>query len=385
MLGWSCATRRAGRRGRRRRARARRAPRSRRRARDGGRARAALDAVAERGRGAVGALGIAAHQPGIAASSRRLRRAGGALRGPFVRRRRDRRRARRRRWRRRGWARPAASRTSCSFGVADHTPPGSCATASRSTARAGARRRSAWLALNPVEREDYRKTGCLEAEVAAAGIVRRLIWRIKAGDRSRVQDAVERRSRGDHASSMVLDAARAGDGVAISVVRDTAKYLGMAAANLVAHRRSRRCSCSAASWHRRRICCSSRCARRSRAACRAPMMEALRVVPATLGADAAAIGAARLALPRRMIVLSGADAGAARPHLSPGTLVIEGGRIAEIRSGAACGGHPRRSRSTATTSCPGSSTCTCTASTASTRSTAATPSRRSPRGSRATA
>ena len=48
----------------------------------------------------------------------------------------------------------------------------------------------AWLALNPVEREDYRKTGCLEAEVAAVGIVRRLIWRIKAGDRSRVQDKV---------------------------------------------------------------------------------------------------------------------------------------------------------------------------------------------------
>jgi hypothetical protein len=48
----------------------------------------------------------------------------------------------------------------------------------------------AWLALNPVEREDYRKIGCLEAEVAAAGIVRRLIWRIKAGDRSQVADAV---------------------------------------------------------------------------------------------------------------------------------------------------------------------------------------------------
>ena len=89
-----------------------------------------------------------------------------------------------------------------------------------------------WLALNPVEREDYRKTGCLEAEVAAAGIVRRLIWRIKAGDRSRVQDTVN----GDLSSityDLVVDAARAKDGVSISVMRDTAKYLGMAAANLV--------------------------------------------------------------------------------------------------------------------------------------------------------
>ena len=90
-----------------------------------------------------------------------------------------------------------------------------------------------WLALNPVEREDYRKTGCLEAEVAAIGIVRRLIWRIKAGDRSRVQDMANG-DLGAITAGLVLDAARDRDGVAISVMRDTAKYLGMAAANLVA-------------------------------------------------------------------------------------------------------------------------------------------------------
>jgi predicted NBD/HSP70 family sugar kinase len=90
----------------------------------------------------------------------------------------------------------------------------------------------AWLALNPVEREDYRKIGCLEAEVAAAGIVRRLIWRIKSGDNSSVKNAA-----GGNLSAItvdhVLDAARKGDGVCISVVRDTAKYLGMAASNLI--------------------------------------------------------------------------------------------------------------------------------------------------------
>ena len=48
----------------------------------------------------------------------------------------------------------------------------------------------AWLALNPVERDDYRRLGCLEAEAGSAGIVRRLIWRIKSGDRSRVLDMV---------------------------------------------------------------------------------------------------------------------------------------------------------------------------------------------------
>src|SRR5437868_6445494 len=68
---------------------------------------------------------------------------------------------------------------------------------------------------------------------ARAGIVRRLIWRIKSGDESRVQGVVNNDFSAitiDH----VLNGARSGDGVSISVVRDTAKYLGMAAANLVA-------------------------------------------------------------------------------------------------------------------------------------------------------
>lgn len=92
---------------------------------------------------------------------------------------------------------------------------------------------AAWLALNPVEREDYRRFGSLQAEIGAAGIVRRLVWRIKSGDRSRVLDM----AGGDIAAiqvQQIFDAARDGDGVSISVVRDTARYVGMAVANLVA-------------------------------------------------------------------------------------------------------------------------------------------------------
>jgi len=118
------------------------------------------------------------------------------------------------------------------FAVGDHTIGGLVRGGAAVTGARGRAGSVAWLALNPVEREDYRKIGCLEAEVAAAGIVRRLIWRIKAGDRSHVQDTVK-----EDLSAItlqhVLDGARAGDGVSISVVRDTAKYLGMAAANLV--------------------------------------------------------------------------------------------------------------------------------------------------------
>jgi glucokinase len=160
----------------------------------------------------------------------------------------------------------------------------------------GARGRAvsvAWLSLNPVEREDYRKAGCLEAEVAAAGIVRRMIWRIKAGDRSRVQELVK-----DDLSAItvehVLEAARSGDGVSISVVRDTARYLGMAAANLVAIADPEMLvlgglMASAADLLSDPI--------RAEIARRLPraMMDALRIETATLGTDAAAIGAARLA------------------------------------------------------------------------------------------
>lgn len=90
-----------------------------------------------------------------------------------------------------------------------------------------------WLALNPVEREDYRRLGCLEAEGGAAGIVRRLIWRVKSGDRSRVVDSAGGDFNAIHLDD-ILNAAREGDGVSISVIRDTVKYFAMAVSNIAA-------------------------------------------------------------------------------------------------------------------------------------------------------
>ena len=151
----------------------------------------------------------------------------------------------------------------------------------------------AWLPLNPVEREDYRKMGCLEAEVAALGIVRRLVWRIKAGDDSRILEAVGNdltKITAEH----VLAAARAGDGVSISVMRDTAKYLGMAAANLVlvvdpAMLVLGGIMADAADLLLEPV--------RTEIGRRLPrsMTDALAIATATLGVDAAAIGAARQA------------------------------------------------------------------------------------------
>ena len=151
----------------------------------------------------------------------------------------------------------------------------------------------AWLSLNPVEREDYRKIGCLEAEVASAGIVRRVIWRIKAGDKSRVADGVN----GDLSAITVddvLSAARSGDGVSISVMRDTAKYLGMAAANLVVIADPEMLVIGGIMATAGDLLLEPV---RSELARRLPRATfgALAIAPALLGVDAAAIGAARLA------------------------------------------------------------------------------------------
>ena len=177
------------------------------------------------------------------------------------------------------------------FGVGDHATAGVVSGGRAVTGAHGYEPMVGWLALNPVEREDYRKAGCLEAEVAAAGIVRRLVWRIKAGDRSRVQDKVNGELPAITAA-MVLDAARDKDGVSISVMRDTAKYLGMAAANLVVMTDPETLVLGGVMASARDLLLEPILWELSRKL-PGPMMEALKIVTASLGDDAPAIGAAR--------------------------------------------------------------------------------------------
>ena len=69
-----------------------------------------------------------------------------------------------------------------------------------------------WLSLNPVEREDYRRLGGLEAEISAGGIVRRIIWRIKSGEGS----TIVQQHHGDLTRitvEQVMQWARSGDGL----------------------------------------------------------------------------------------------------------------------------------------------------------------------------
>jgi glucokinase len=156
--------------------------------------------------------------------------------------------------------------------------------------RAGA---AAWFAFNPVERQDYRRFGSLAAEISMKGIAHRLSWRIQAGDRSRVLDmaggSVEAIT-----GPMVFDGARAGDGVAISVIRDTAKYIGMAIATFAAAIDPEVAVVSGT------VAAADLMLEPVRQECtrRLPpdAMNDFRVEFSTLGPDAIAIGAARLAL-----------------------------------------------------------------------------------------
>jgi predicted NBD/HSP70 family sugar kinase len=154
-----------------------------------------------------------------------------------------------------------------------------------------------WLALNPVERDDYRRLGCLEAEVGSQGIVRRLVWRIKAGDSSRVLDMA-----GGQMSEItvrhVFDAARAGDGVAIAVVRDTARYVGMAIGNLIAVLDPEVVVLGGLIADAGDLLIDPVRAEAARRISQAAAAH-VRIVPGSLGSDAAAIGAARAAMRAR--------------------------------------------------------------------------------------
>ena len=183
------------------------------------------------------------------------------------------------------------------FAIGEHVTAGLIVSGKVWTGAHGFAGSVSWLALNPVEREDYRRFGGLEAEVSAAGIVRRLLWRIKSGDRSTVADQVG----GDLSritADLVFQGARNGDGVCISVVRDTAKYVGMAVSNL------------AAVLDPESIVLGGTLASTGDMMLEAirvefgrrlgpPQSERVRIVLSTLGADAVAIGAARHAALQR--------------------------------------------------------------------------------------
>ncbi|MEZ5286159.1 MAG: hypothetical protein R2712_15385 [Vicinamibacterales bacterium] len=183
-----------------------------------------------------------------------------------------------------------------------------------------------WLALNPVEREDYRRLGGLEAEVSAQGIVRRTVWRIKSvTTRSWPPGAGRPRP---HLGRRRGQAARGGDGLCVSVMLDTARYVGMAVSNLAvmldpdlvvlgaSSRRRATCSSSPFAWSAAAACrrlVPSACASSRRRSARMPLRSA---APATR--------------PRRHDRALGADLVPPAGVLRGGTLIVDGERIAAV-------------------------------------------------------
>jgi predicted NBD/HSP70 family sugar kinase len=149
------------------------------------------------------------------------------------------------------------------------------------------------MSLNPVEREDYRRLGGLEAEISSGGIVRRIVWRIKSGDGS----PIVQQHKGDLTRitvEQVFQWARSGDGLCVSVIRDTARFIGMALSNLAAILDP---DCIvlggriAASGDLLLEAIRQECSRRISPS----QAERLQIVLSPLGPEATAIGAARLA------------------------------------------------------------------------------------------
>jgi predicted NBD/HSP70 family sugar kinase len=150
-----------------------------------------------------------------------------------------------------------------------------------------------WLSINPVEREDYRRLGGLEAEVSSSGMVRRIVWRIKSGD----QSVIAQQHGGDLSqvtASHVFQASRNGDGVSISVIKDTAKYIGMALSNLTVILDPEAIVLGGMLATSGDVLLESirlECRRRLGPA----QAERIRIMLSPLGSDAVAIGAARIA------------------------------------------------------------------------------------------
>jgi predicted NBD/HSP70 family sugar kinase len=138
-----------------------------------------------------------------------------------------------------------------------------------------------------------RSTRSSARTTGAAGIVRRFVWRVKSGDRSAVAEKVDG-DFGRLTADDVFQGAREGDGVCVSVLRDTARYVGMAVSNLATVLDPEAIVLGGTLSNLGDLMLESirtECARRL-----SPRQaERLRILLSNLGPDAAAIGAARAA------------------------------------------------------------------------------------------
>ena len=180
------------------------------------------------------------------------------------------------------------------FAIAEHVTAGILINGEPWLGAHGLASSVAWLAMNPVEREDYRRYGGLEAEIASAGIVRRFVWRIKSGDQSVRGRSSEGRLHENHRRRHLPGQPRRRRRVDLGGARhrEVHRHGGRQpgddarSGNCRARRRDRALGRPAAG-RRSRWNAPGACSR-NRPSC-------VRIVLSTLGTDAVAIGAARAA------------------------------------------------------------------------------------------
>lgn len=89
-----------------------------------------------------------------------------------------------------------------------------------------------WMAVNPLWKPIYREVGCLEAEAAGPAVVRKAREKLLQGESSLLTTRFENDPM-NLTAEQVVQAAREGDSLALSVLEEVAGYLAMAVANLI--------------------------------------------------------------------------------------------------------------------------------------------------------
>ncbi len=89
-----------------------------------------------------------------------------------------------------------------------------------------------WFAVDPTMKEIYRQIGCLEAESAGPAVARKASGQLRAGRSSLLQKLVSGQLN-RLSTKMVVEAARQGDALAVEVLEEVARYLGMGVANVI--------------------------------------------------------------------------------------------------------------------------------------------------------
>jgi len=140
------------------------------------------------------------------------------------------------------------------------------------------------------------KKGCLEAYASATGVVKRTLTAIKEGEKSMLADLVNNRLE-DITCELVYKTAEKGDGLSRYIVEETARYLGIGIASIVNILNPEMIILSGGMIAAGDLLFRS-VRKYAQENALAAAIKGVKIVPAGLGGDAGAIGAAATVLKR---------------------------------------------------------------------------------------